>query len=626
MAALPKVLPSKLKPPPGFDALDVRKKVAEKLRLMIDAVKSDPIRLARLRRMDLAAEVYDDEQVLSSIDLEDVTPYQVQLIEPRVTAMVSRAFGSIDDADPNFQLTGGDEMIRERAEKDLQYALEKSQFNAALRIAGKEACLRCRGPFRVTYQTVKKDQGWHALAGQSQPGEDTVYSGLVFDPIEMGDTPQGNPNFVWYPTHVRQLEDCRLIAHRFELTIWQIMQRQDRGEYFDDVDIELFHDQESFVEGWEDDSPDLYSGVAWLPEGGAYLDSGATGDARAAVAKIKPYRFTLAYDQQELLKLTPYTEVRPEYFAPGLWYEAHDFLSKNSLASKMIETQTIYNDSYTVQIAGNVASAFLTALATGGMGDIETFPTGVGRVIFMRGNPQITVMPSRFTGGTLPQIAADMRDSADAQSRIATTGLGMLPEASQTATATSGAMAGQAEGVRDAIKAVDIELRKAMLYCLELLAANWTAFSYYNAGALMCQSAADLIGPYDVKRNVTSMNNSPEAVTAALEMVLGTAERLEIPIMPGTKVLVGDELFQVALNASGLPANTEKVLIDIGPALEATAPFQEQGLGGLPLPGDLTGGIPPELLVGGAGFGQGEIPEGGFGEMEMGAPVPALGP
>lgn len=629
------------RPPKGFSDIEARRKLGAQLRLNIDAYEAslqnpdaDSIQLPTLDRWKRTQRVYDEAVVLSSLTfLKDIVPYSMPLMVPRVNGIVSDVCGNLASASPYFILRapGQDEHL-EDAEATLHYALQQAYFERKVRDAGYMAGLRGRGMLRIRYETMSSallsgedevmtmaddsaadPQGLETFEGQVPAGgegpdgdladppgsmpidevfepeappkeEDKAqvrYSGLVIDAFK----PE---NCIVYPSFVENISDAMMVGHAFFQRAEDIDQKRQFGRYFKDSVTGLTQDApEAVVVDAKDYAIKCYDLLCKLNEPGK---------------PEKRYRVTIQYSNSEVLDIEEYELPTPWYFAPAFIYEIDQFWPSRSIADRMIEIQTIYNDAVTEIILGTAASAWTNVAVSGATGQQQSATAGMCSFMFFRGNPTFTPIPSKFEPGGLEFLMQKCESGADLVSRYSQLQQGQSLPAGATATEAEALSQGQQAGISEYGDNFAQELCRMADLGRFLLALNFQAFSDFHGAAVTCQ-ASDLRGRLLIEANGKSAAQTSQAIVSKITALSQLAQALGIPVMPSAEGVSGAELFKAGMASMDLSVSTAKVMQPYTPPPMMPeqsngpipqAPGQAQAAPSPSIPGQVPpSGIPP---------------------------------
>jgi hypothetical protein len=343
-------------------------------------------------------------------------------------------------------------------------------------------------------------------------------------------------------------------------------------------------------------------------------DSGAVGAEEAEHGKIcydiearlhpkggkreLRYRLTIAKTDRAILAIEPYCLPRSSYFAPGLRHEPNRFWPKKSIASKLVETQTIINDAVTLAVFGTAADAFRNVVTSGGVQDAQTIRMGIGNLIHVRNPINIQGIDSRFNPGAIPLLIELCQTTADSIAKISQAAMGQQFNAGTTATAAAGYLQGQQRGLSAMVGYFSEELVKMADFARYLLAVKYDEFTNYHGSQVRTQRPDAFVERYTLSINGQA-GSDPMSLVSKLQLLVQAAQGLGVQVD-------GQALFESILNALELPVSTSKIL---------------------PKPQGLSNGIPPEQLLGMlAQLRSGLVTPGGLGAEASGGPTPLLQP
>lgn len=600
----------KLSLPPGWD-VDSLKEAAVLCRRIIETYEDDPLRVRRFSRYTFAQEVFDDEKVPSNLEIiQDVDPVNYPLIRKQVKGVQRLVTSAFNGADPYYIFSGGNSdapsELREARESDTQLALEEDKYTRKTRESARMAAIKARGVFRLNWEERKRGDGWMDAANVNDG--DMEYVGPSRESIDPED-------FGIYPLSCFHIPQARAVWHRFDDPMYVIWEKQARGEYFSEDLVGKAvanHEQDNAVDLEEDWAPNLYSGIFKLPEG---MDRSKP---------LKAYRLTLYKTTDQILYMEPYTLPRPDYFAPGFEYDPMMFWPTHSIASSAMEMQTALNDVQFARLMAAIASIKRTVLGSGGGGDSTTQPLGLGDLIMYRQKIDFTVVPTGDSSNSdLGNLSEDAKRYAEGVTGFSDVAAGQLPESSQTATATGGALQGTAdEGEEKRQNFIEEEI-EAVQFIQILIRRNFKSFKKFHKDRLKTTKATDWEPRFTIGANGQGPNNNPSATMEKLKLLQDAFQSLQIPwledVESGKAENIGVALSRVELAKAieqnlDLSMNTEKIIVDTsqivappqtvpdiqGPLGAIGGAEQVPGLGGQP--------VPPELLAILAGGGQMPLP------------------
>lgn len=592
--------------PKGFEDPQYRKLCAQRLCNEIESVRSD--RAAKFDRYQLAQDICDGKWTMSALDfIEDVDPYNIALLDVRVEGVVEDVSGTFRKSSPYWLVTGGDsDSEREAAEHDLHMAMERAGISLKAPQTGRVAAIWGRGPFRLSYRTLRKEEPeWCDYYGECDPayaGGEIVSSGLEITPIPAVD-------FYPYPSYADTLVKCRSVGHRFDSSPHDIKARQDACEYLSDWEpVAPGSGASATIVLPEDEPTDLYEIYTWLsPE---RLEGSEDELPRRA------FKVILAFDAQELLAIEEFTLPRPPYFMPGLREDICEIWPEESVGTKLIEPQTIYNDANSLDIFAGAAAAFPTMMATNWSGSgSQVADLGIAKVVQYRGNPTFTAVPSTYNGAVQAKLKQDMERVADAISKKSSLGQGQEMKPGGTATEASILAAADAAGETDYRAIFGSEWTKAAHFALLLLALNFDDFRAFHGSQVRAPDKLAYLRRYTLQINGQSPSNSPPMVIEKVKTLVQAAQELGAIVVPATKQISADGVIEAIVNELDLASGTAHILQEApiaspqiangdiqDPVAAILAAGGAQGAGGQLL-ADQPGAAPPAVL--GAVPGQG---------------------
>lgn len=599
------------------------KKAAELCHRQIDAYNSDPIREERFDRYNFAQDIYDDWEVPTRLHIiKDVNPVNWPLLQVQVDGAIRMVVSAFNGADPYFIFTGGDDSeLREAREKDTHLSLVADEYTDKKRACARNAAIKGRGPYRIVWEEKKKGGGW--IQASSVKDGEMEFVGPKEITINAED-------FGLYPLSVSKITDARSVWHRFDRPMYEIWEMQDRNEYFSRelVPVTARHEQKTAAEEPEDYAPNLYRMIVKLPPG---MDT--TKDLVA-------YEVTLYYSEQVLLYMKEYDKPRPDYFAPSFKYDPDMFWPVHSVGSSIIGMQTEVNDAQFARKMAAVAAIKKTVFVAGYAGEMTTMDAMMGEIHLVRGDIKVhQIETTNMASGDLGALAQEAQQYAEATSGFSQVAAGQLPEASQTATATGGALQGTADEGEEKQSNFLKEEVAAVQFRQTLIRRNFSAYKKFHGKKLQTKKASDWDAQFEIGANGQGANNNPQATLEKLKLLLESYMQIEIPwledveagISANVGIAISKKEFALAISQNlDFAFSTEKIIVDTTtlpniepPVGDPTGPFGAIG-GPETLIDPALGGaaIPPELL---AILAQGGGPAGFPPPMAMPPPGIELG-
>lgn len=453
-------------------------------------------------------------------------------MQPRCEALTASIADPIGGADVYYTWTGiGQNPKRmDSNERTFQRAMEDAYFENAVRMMAIQAVLKGRCVMRPRFiDDVEDFDDDTVLAMSMDTGEipespaglvqepiegPTKYAGIIFDVIR----PE---YFMIYPSNELKITKAKTVGHQFTQRYEDIELKQEQGRYFPMSEIQVAQTSEALPNqpvptvSWADDGPVIcYDLIAKLIPPGK--------------KKQKRYRITLAFDQMAVLDMEEYTYPEPWYFSPALRYPDDKFWPEQGIGERLVPLQTIYNDAWTLMMAGGAAGSFPSAIVTGWTGNqVTRIPFGS-----FLGVPQTPTnfypLDSRFNADTASRIIEGVPAIADAVARVSQAGLGSNFAASTTATAVASIQAGQAAGITDYTGAVALELNRMAQFCRFLIVENWETFKAYQGDAIPTENVEDFRGRFKIELNGQAGPDSDTITMQKLTAWLGMMQQLGI--------------------------------------------------------------------------------------------------
>jgi len=405
----------------GFDAEDkeARKKLGVELSEMLESGILQKGNINTRARVNEA--FYRNEPDKQGLKItEESEPYHLNLVQPRVDAIVTKVCNPILSNRPYYAAIafGEDASRNKQCEDTVQFFLENTRYQKKLREATRIACLASPAIYRVIYIPPGHHEQFGLLPG---PHIDVIH-----------------PNdFVLYPLVMGGLESARMMAHRLSggMRVREIKEKQ-KDESFFPGDVIGGDDPQSWQSGrdreWSgtsesDGTQDAEDRVVEVWEGLIKLDLNKDGFQEW-------YRFTLSRNDKLLLDLAPYGVQyedgsfvqfsRPWYFEhyvkPPMYGE---FFCANSPAQDLQPLQGYFNDFMTLAMEGCKMTALPTVFQKGGSLSQKVIKYGAGEIHEVPAGTEFEILNVRFDPSILPFVIQMLMTLADSSVRISQAGL-----------------------------------------------------------------------------------------------------------------------------------------------------------------------------------------------------------
>lgn len=592
----------------------VRDEAASYIVQLIDTARTDSTIQQKFKRYSVAQDVYDDKQILTKIEFDlDITPYQDPHFKTQVNGAARMVASTFNGSDPYYVFKGGtDSDLRQKRERDTHMILEQDGYKDKIRESARLAAIWTRGTYRITNEYRTRSETW----------ENTDINDKNLDfcgPARETILPQ---DMVVYPLAQTDMQGFRFVGHRFDRPMYEIWQAQDNGDYiarsqveFPDpaktkapkkatgvtqakgkkqtVDLLGQHDQPTAALFEEDYSPNLYHLIIKIWPG------------MNRNLPMKAYRMVIAYDEQQILLISPYDYPIPEYFAPGFMYDPVMFWAENSIATSMFETQTIINDSITARLLSAYAAAKPILFVSGAMlTEQQSFPMSLGQVYNIPGDPKFySVSGANNPSKDLGILTQEERLSAEKVTGFSSIAQGAVPPPNTTATASAGALQGTSEEGEEKRANFFAEELRMVKFLQIMIRKNFKAIKKFYGDRMQTTSAKDWEPEFEIGVNSQGPNNNPMIVGPKLQTLYQSIRELDIPwaediargASPDEGLAVSKKtFFKLQVNSLDLPFNTEGLVVDTSEQPIAQNNPEPSPFGGQ-IPG-AGGGIPPQLL------------------------------
>lgn len=235
----------------------------------------------------------------------------------------------------------------------------------------------------------------------------------------------------------------------------------------------------------------------------------------------KWYLFTLAYDDQVILKVEDYPYSRPFYFDLRFADEYGTFWPANSPGYSMQALQKAYTDLHNVIIQGAYATAFPNLVFEGGSMPVKYKRNVVGGVWEVPAGVKVSVLANQFRGEQLMQMIPQLEKIADSVSRISQLGTSQNLPSSTTATAAAGMLKAQEEGKDQYTAFVAPSVADIWRFLYELLEKHFDEFKSLYGVSMPLETREDLSGtPLRFEATGKSADTNPRVLLEKMQMLL----------------------------------------------------------------------------------------------------------
>lgn len=232
---------------------------------------------------------------------------------------------------------------------------------------------------------------------------------------------------VVYPSTVSCVRDAMTVGHKFYLSVDDIREKEESGEYLPGCSEGL-------------------TGVTLTNEdiAGSPIIARSQPEASVVLSKDKPvecwelltrrdigedddegaepgealYRVVITRAVPRLLCIERLDYSRPWYFEGRLHVEWGGFYPESSIAQNLQGMQHLYTDLHNALVAGSFSAMSPRVILSGGVMGEKVFTLGFGDVYQSTGQIQVSVIPSSFNPGVLPQMIQEVDAKGDAIARV----------------------------------------------------------------------------------------------------------------------------------------------------------------------------------------------------------------
>jgi hypothetical protein len=434
-----------LKPNKAKDPSE-RKDIAEKICTMIEAAQDMKGNIGdRWTNLEERYRGEPDGQGLQVHD--DSEPLAVNIIAPRVDALVTKVCQPLTSQKPYFSASGyaSDRNRILENENVVQFCFERARYHSVVRRATRMTCMAAPAIFRVRFLN----------------DPELRFTGPTLELIHPND-------FCIYPLIQGDVEKAKLVGHRDFVRVQEIKEKQSSGEYWDTETVYGGDDPQSWESGRSSDwsltseasgivEPDDEQVERWQVIVKMDLDGDGKEERYHAVvaltsrvlldlqfygAEVEIEEPTGEIGQDEAGMPVPVMEVRTELQPfSRVWYFPHfvkepahgEFFQANPPVQDLIPCQATYSDGMTLLVEGGKSQAFPCGFVEGPTqltkeairykpGEYHYLPTGA----------KITFVEPGFNPSVWPALLEMAKADADALLRISQNGTGQTMGKSAT--------------------------------------------------------------------------------------------------------------------------------------------------------------------------------------------------
>lgn len=329
-------------------------------------------------------------------------PWHVPFTQPRVDIIAGSLYQRFTAIDPMVQcvpigLTGLSQASE--MERLVQAALSNADLDTQLPLGAQTAAVCGVTLFRY-YPDDEK--------------------GMCLDVIHPDD-------FMVYPSTVRSVKDCTTCGHGFWQTVEQIEEKEESGEYLEGCSEGLTGRKVA-----SEDLPGSPLIARAQPERGVVrpedmgvrcwelvtrIDTGEKDEDGSEVGKAW-YKVVVTESVPRLLEVKRLEYSRPWYFEGRLHVEWGGFWPEGSIAQNLQGMQHLYTDLHNALVAGSFSAMSPRVILSGGVLGEKMFTMGFGDVFQANGPINVSVIPSAFNPGVLPQMIQEVDAKGDAIARV----------------------------------------------------------------------------------------------------------------------------------------------------------------------------------------------------------------
>jgi len=587
---------------------EVRKKLGELISSMLDDAQN--MRGSGLQeRWEDCERRYRGEPDEQGIKVnEDAQPLAINIIKPRIDALVTKTCNPITSQRPYFSAFGfsSDKARIKENEDVVQFLWERADFPRKLRTATRLSCMAAPAIFKCPFSIQTQDR----MANHTEQSQDVdaPYKYVGPDPGVI------HPNdFAIYPLSTGGVMAARLVGDRIKKRVREVKELQKMGAYFDKVTVYGGDDPQSWESGRAKDwsLTEEASGISdsddeMVELWDVIVKHDLDGDGyeeryRAVVARNQ--RLLLEFEQYGAMleisdQLTGETSVefvpysRPWYFPHAVTMPAYnEFFHANPIVQDLIPIQGAYSDGQTLMIEGGKMQAFPAAFISGGSIDkVKRYRPG--EYIPVEADVSITFAECKFKGEVWPMMFQSLKGDADALVRISQGGTAQTTgETASEAVIVNNNMEEGADEYRDVAALAPEEMCD---FIRELAYIHYGTLSMVYQEQFPCQDRESLRKPLRWEATGKTSDSNPQVLTQNINEIvalLGNPIALQALMTTGINI---SALLKAYLKSKRWPVADSDLFPDAQPFTQ-DAPGSVPGIGPVGAPGDVPpGSVPPD--------------------------------
>lgn len=324
------------------------------------------------------------------------------------------------------------------------------------------------------------DQGFEDAVDQMAPVACNTNHGAIYVPFEVRSFQSGKEpvgfgfygiapgDFITYPSHARNLEECIAVGHRKTMTLEQVEHLQSRN-YFRKVPVTGGHNPsaEGAGMGHEQRTDNTPSKPGHTPVKIYVLEC-----EKIIPGQNEPKRYyaVVAFDTQQVLRLDEFPfrysryidlRVKPPQYG-GYW-------SATSVGQDLQSLQWQYNQLSNLLVAGQWMQAFPWFITDGKVDKAQELSPMSGLQV----NGQTTFPQLSFNAGEIPFMLQQIKNDADAVTRVTQEATGVAISKRQTLGEMQMRQAGASKGLEKFLQTFGNSLSKICYTMQEQLAFHY---------------------------------------------------------------------------------------------------------------------------------------------------------